>query len=70
MTYNFDPDVWYANERSHLDAQLRKGELTNEAFEAALEALDRRYEEMVDRLDGTYVIPEPQDAGDEAERRG
>ncbi|RLB65210.1 MAG: hypothetical protein DRI90_02640 [Deltaproteobacteria bacterium] len=57
MTYNFDPDTWYANERSHLDAQLKKGALTTETFAVALEDLDRRYDEMIDRLDGTYIIP-------------
>ncbi len=57
MTYNFDPDLWYANERSHLDSQLKTGALSQEAFEAALADLDRRYEEMLDRLDGTYAIP-------------
>ncbi len=60
MTYNFDPDLWYANERSHLDSQLKTSALTQEAFAAALEDLDRRYEEMLDRLDGTYVTPETQ----------
>jgi hypothetical protein len=61
VTYNFDPDTWYANERSHLDTQLKQGALTDETFAAALEDLDRRYDEMVDRLDGTYVIPSNHD---------
>ena len=57
MTYNFDPDTWYANERTYLESQLQSGALTQETFDAALVDLDRRYDEMVDRLAGTYVIP-------------
>lgn len=57
MTYNFDPDRWYDNERAALENERKTGELTGEEFQLALEELDRRYEEMVDRLDGTYRIP-------------
>ena len=63
MTYNFDPDTWYANERSHLDRQLRKGVLGDDDFEAAVADLDRRYEEMIDRLDGTYSVGESTGGG-------
>lgn len=57
MTYNFDPDRWYANERAALE-ECRRLEAWSEAdYEAALEDLDRRYDEMVRRLDGTYQIP-------------
>jgi hypothetical protein len=57
MTYNFDPDRWYANERAALE-ERRRLEAWNEAdYEAALEDLGRRYDEMVRRLDGTYQIP-------------
>ena len=57
MTYNFDPDRWYENERRMLEHQLKKGEMDAESFRQALKALDRRYDEMVTRLDGTYQIP-------------
>lgn len=57
MTYNFDPDRWYENERRVLERRLREGVLQNEAFQKAIEALDQRYDEMVKRLDGTYQIP-------------
>jgi len=56
VTYNFDPDTWYANERLHLETQLRAGKLTEAELEANLAKLDRRYEEMLDRLDGTYDV--------------
>ncbi len=58
MTYNFDPDRWYDNERAVLEERKRRGELNEDAFAQALSDLDRRYEEMLDRLDGTYRIPE------------
>ena len=58
MTYNFDPDRWYDNERDALQRQFVSGELDAEANAAAVEDLERRYEEMVKRLDGSYQIPE------------
>ena len=57
MTYNFDPDRWYENERRVLEKRLQEGTLKIEAFHRAIEALDQRYDEMVKRLDGTYQIP-------------
>lgn len=57
MTYNFDPDRWYENERRVLEKRLQEGTLQIEAFHRAIEALDQRYDEMVKRLDGTYQIP-------------
>jgi hypothetical protein len=57
MTYNFDPDRWYETQRALLDARKRDGELDDRGFEAALEDLDRRYEEMLDRLDGSFKLP-------------
>ena len=56
MTYNFDPDTWYANELDHLDGKLRDRSLSAGEYEVALADLDRRYEELVDRLDGTYDV--------------
>ena len=57
MTYNFDPDRWYDNERDALKRQFDSGELDAEAYAAAVEDLERRYDEMVDRLDGSYQLP-------------
>jgi hypothetical protein len=56
MTYNFDPEKWYANERSALKADLVSEVLSQAEFDAALETLDRRYDEMLKRLDGTYRV--------------
>ncbi len=57
MTYNFDPEAWYERERLALAARHERGELDGEAYAAALEDLDRRYDAMLDRLDGSYQIP-------------
>ena len=58
MTYNFDPDRWYENERAFLEARLNSGKMSAGAFEEALDKLDRRYSDMLDRLDGSYQIPD------------
>jgi len=55
MTYNFDPERWYDNERTALDR--RRKQLSEEEYLRALADLDRRYEDMLDRLDGTYRLP-------------
>ncbi len=57
MTYNFDPDRWYDNELAVLKERRRTGELNDSEYEQAVADLDRRYDEMVDRLDGSYQIP-------------
>ena len=57
MTYNFDPDRWYEREREMLDARHRAGEIGEQEYKKALSELDRRYDEMLDRLDGTYQVP-------------
>lgn len=57
MTYNFDPDRWYASHRAVLEARRERGELDDQALEAELAELEHRYEELVERLDGTYEIP-------------
>ena len=58
MTYNFDPDQWYENHLSVLEARHRRGELDDRAFEAAVAKLDADYDALVDRLDGTYQLPD------------
>lgn len=59
MTYNFDLDRWYDDELSILDARLRAAEIGAQKYKDALSALDRCYDEMLRRLDGTYQIPKP-----------
>ena len=64
MTYNFDPDRWYEDHLALLERRHGEGELDDAALEAAVAQLDREYEAMVARLDGTYQIPaEPQRKG-------
>jgi len=58
MTYNFDPERWYENERNLLEVRCKHGEIDPRALEDALENLDQRYDEMIKRLDGTYQLPE------------
>ncbi len=57
MTYNFDPERWYENERGFLEQRRRSEGWSDARFEAMLEDLDRRYDLMVSGLDGTYQIP-------------
>ena len=57
MTYNFDPDRWYEDERGMLEARLKSGEMASQEYDRALSLLERRYDEMLQRLDGTYQIP-------------
>jgi hypothetical protein len=57
VTYNFDPDAWYDRQRAVLAARRQRGELDDAALAAALEDLDRRYEEMVARLDKPFELP-------------
>ena len=63
MTYNFDPDRWYENQRRLLDARRDRGELDAAAYDAEIERLDARYEDMARRLDTAFDLPrhdEPQ----------
>jgi len=57
MTYNFDPDRWYEDERRILDSRYTTGEMSQQQYEDAISELERRYDEMLTRLDGTYQIP-------------
>ena len=64
VTYNFDPDHWYEMQQAVLDERHRRGELTTSELEERRLELEQRYHEMIERLDGTFVIPGlgPQDA--------
>ena len=57
MTYNFDPDNWYDREFRILKHQHRCGDLSEADFQESVADLERRYQEMLDRLDGTYRMP-------------
>jgi len=57
VTYNFDPERWYDDHRARLEALLERGEIDRERFDREIAELDRRYEEMLERLDGTYRLP-------------
>ena len=57
MTYNFDPDKWYENELTTIRAKHQRGEISGEELEAEIQNLDRKYDEMWKRLDGSYQIP-------------
>jgi hypothetical protein len=56
MTYNFDPDKWYDDELYMLKSKFRNIEITESEHEQAVESLDKKYEEMWKRLDGTYQL--------------
>jgi hypothetical protein len=58
VTYNFDPERWYANERGFLERRFRSEGGSEDELEKAIEDLDQRYDQLVDRLDGTYRIPD------------
>ena len=57
MTYNFDADRWYERERLRLDKRLADGEIDQATADRILADLDRRYDEMVTRLDQTFQLP-------------
>lgn len=57
MTYNFDADRWLDNELAAIVHQVQHGRLTEAEAEVCRQALFARYDDMVDRLDGTYRIP-------------
>ena len=58
MTYNFDPERWHENEYSALETLYRNGKITDTEFKEQCSNLQKRYEEMLSRLNGTYKIPE------------
>lgn len=59
MTYNFDPERWFAMEEAAIEARRRSGELDEAAYAAAMDDLVRRYEELIARLDIRYDYSEP-----------
>ncbi len=59
MTYNFDPERWLENQLALLERRHGMGELNDDELARARQELDRRYDQMVERLDGTFRIPNP-----------
>jgi uncharacterized membrane protein len=57
VTYNFDPERWYDDRRSLLDARLARGDIDESEHRRELVRLAESYERMVERLDGTYRLP-------------
>ena len=56
MTYNFDPDRWYENQRRAIDARREKGEIADAVYQAELDRLEARYEQMTTRLDKPFEL--------------
>jgi len=57
MTYNFDPDQWYENQRRLLELQRSEGRMDEATLAARLEELERKYEAMVQRLNKPFDLP-------------
>jgi hypothetical protein len=55
-TYNFDPDKWYDDELYMLKSKFKNSEISESEHEQAVVSLDKKYEEMCKRLDGTYQL--------------
>jgi len=56
MTYNFDPDKWFDNELLMIQSKLKNGELSETEYDKEVELLDKKYQDMWKRLDGSYQI--------------
>lgn len=56
MTYNFDADRWYENQRRALDAERDQGAITPDQYQAHLDDLERRFNEMSRRLDKPFDL--------------
>jgi hypothetical protein len=61
MTYNFDPDRWYENQRRLLDARRAAGEIDQDTLGKLLEDLETRYDEMCRRQDRPFELPDHHD---------
>jgi len=57
VTYNFDPEKWYAIRRAALEQRRIAGELDAAAFDRALAELDARLEELLARQDADFTVP-------------
>lgn len=59
MTYNFDPDRWLEDQQRLLEMRRARGELGEDAYLEALRDVERRYDALVARLDGTFQLSPP-----------
>ena len=57
MTYNFDPEQWYETQVRLLNNQLDSGEIDRITYGMHLKDLEKRFNDMVERLQGTYSLP-------------
>ncbi len=57
MTYNFDPERWYENQRALLEHRRTRGEIDQTTFDEELERLGERYEEMLERQNAPFELP-------------
>ncbi len=64
VTYNFDPEQWLQAQLARIDRRHADGEIGDAERRAALHDAHRRYDQMVERLDGTYQIPPPRRQSD------
>ena len=58
MTYNFDPERWFDMECAALEKAWHEGLLDRADYEAALDGLQQTLDDLWDRLDGSYRLPE------------
>ncbi|HSK08476.1 MAG TPA: hypothetical protein VK911_02790 [Vicinamibacterales bacterium] len=56
MTYNFDPERWYEDQMARLGLEHRSGRLSDLQYEEAVQDVERRYDKLVGRLDGTFDL--------------
>lgn len=56
MTYNFDPEKWYESELAYLEARMKSGKISEEEFNKEIIKLEKQYDDIWKRLDGTYQI--------------
>jgi len=47
---------WYDNELFLVHSKLKTGEMALNEYDEAVEILDKEYEEMCKKLDGTYQV--------------
>jgi len=57
MTYNFDIEQWWDREYQALKIRLDSGEIDNASFDSELAQLQDRFDELNQRLDGTFRLP-------------
>ena len=57
VTYNFDPDRWYENQRAVLEQRRARGEIGAAELDEQLERLGERYDQMLQQLSGPFELP-------------